>query len=97
MKQIVEKIIKEQKDKKTTFGEPMYFPVDITLVNGNILLRAFRIIDFKEDKIKGITWKEEYCAPREDRKEVYSYFRLGEIAGLSCFDLGIEYEKQLSL
>ena len=93
MKQFVEKIVEEQKNKQSTFGEPLYCPVDLTLVNGNILLRAFRIIDIEGSKIKGITWKEEYCAPREARKEVYSYFELDEIAALSCFDLGIEYEK----
>ena len=86
MKEFVEKIVNEQKDKVSTFGKPLYYPVDLTLVNGNILLRAFRIIDIDGSKIKGITWKEEYCAPRESRKEVYSYFDLDEIAGLSCLN-----------
>ena len=97
MREIVEKIIEEQKDRKSTFGEQQYYPVDITLVNGNILLRAFRIIEFEENKIKGITWKEEYSAPREQREEVYCYFDLEEIASLNCFDLRIQYERQLNL
>ncbi len=96
LKESVEKIIKEQKGKQTTFGEPFYYPVDITLTNGNILLRAFRILSFKDTKIQGITWKEEYSAPREQREEVYSYFELDEIATLNCFDLGIEYDWELT-
>ncbi len=92
IKEIVEKIVAEQKDKETTFSEQLYYPVDICLINGNILLRAFRIIGFEGNKIKGITWKEEYSAPRENRKEVYSYFYLEEIATLYCFDLGLEYD-----
>jgi hypothetical protein len=93
---LIEKIVSEQQGRKTTFGEQLYYPVDIQLTNGNILLRAFRILSFENDKIKGITWKEQYSAPRENRKEVYSFFALEEIASLSCYELGIEYEKETS-
>ncbi len=96
LRKLIDKIIEEQKGKKTTFGEQLYYPVDINLTNGNILLRAFRVISFENNKIKGITWKEQYSAPRENRKEVYSFFEPDEIASMYCADLGIEYEKETS-
>jgi len=94
LKDLVKKIIQEQKQNQNTIlvGE-LYYPVDLNLVNGNILLRAFRIISLEGNTIKGITWKEEYSAPREKREQVFSYFDLEEIATLTCLDLSIDYEK----
>ncbi|HVD96622.1 MAG TPA: hypothetical protein VNB90_00365 [Cytophagaceae bacterium] len=94
LKELVEKIIKEQHNKVAIFSGKLYYPVDISLINGNILLRSFRILDLDKNKITGITWKEEYSAPRESREPVYSYFDLDEIATLTCEDLNIEYARE---
>ena len=98
LKELIKRIIHEQKQNQNTIlvGE-LYYPVDINLVNGNILLRAFRIISLEGDTIKGITWKEEYSAPRENREQVFSYFDLEEIAALTCLDLSIEYERKVAV
>ena len=98
LKDIVERIIKEQEQNQDTIlvGH-LYYPVDISLANGNILLRKYRIISIENNKIKGITWKEEYSAPRENREQVFSYFDFDEIASLECFDLSIIYEKPLTI
>ena len=96
LREQIETIIKEQHNKVTTIMGKQYFPVDIILANGNILLRAFRIIDLAGDKITGITWKEEYSAPRERREPVYSYFDLDEIASLRCEDLEVEFVRETS-
>jgi hypothetical protein len=97
LKKNIEKIIREQnKNQSTILVGQLYYPVDISLVNGNILLRAFRVISLEGDRIKGVTWKEEYSAPRENRELVFSYFHLEEIATLVCVDLEIRYEKEIS-
>lgn len=96
LKEQIERIIKEQHNKATVIMGQQYYPVDIILSNGNILLRAFRIIELEGDKITGITWKEEYSAPRERRDPVYSYFDLDEIANLRCEELGIEFIRETS-
>lgn len=98
LKEIIERIIKEQEQNQDTIlvGH-LFYPVDLCLVNGNILLRKFRIISFKGTTIKGITWKEEYSAPRENREEVFSFFELDEIASLECFDLLIYYDRAMLL
>ena len=96
LRQFIESIIEEQQDKSTIQIGQLYYPVDISLANGNILLRSFRIISIEEEKIKGITWKEQYSAPRENREPVYSYFECDEIVRLSCLDLGINYKKEVS-
>ncbi len=94
LREIIDRIIKEQEQNQDTIlvGH-LYYPVDISLVNGNILLRNFRILSQEDGKIKGITWKEQYSAPRENRDEVFSYFLFDEIASLSCLDLSINYER----
>ncbi len=97
LKEQIEKIVKEQHNRVTIFTGKLYYPVDISLTNGNILLRAFRILNLEDTKITGITWKEEYSAPRESRDPVYSYFDLEEIATLQCEDLGIRYERETSI
>ena len=96
LREQIEWIIKEQHNKVTVIMGKQYYPVDIVLTNGNILLRAFRIIDLEGNKLTGITWKEEYSAPRERREPVYSYFDLDEIANLRCEELGIEFVKETS-
>jgi hypothetical protein len=93
LRAFIERIVEEQQSKSTIQIGQLYYPVDISLANGNILLRSFRIISIEGENIKGITWKEQYSAPRENREPVYSYFTCEEIARLNCFDLGINYEK----
>lgn len=95
LREQIERIVREQHNKVTVMGQ-QYFPVDLILTNGNILLRAFRILDLEGDKIIGITWKEEYSAPRERRNPVYSYFNLEDIASLRCEELGIDYAQETS-
>jgi hypothetical protein len=94
LREFIERIVEEQQHKSTIKIGQLYYPVDIFLANGNILLRSFRIINIEGEKIKGITWKEQYSAPRESREPVYSYFECNEIDRLSCFDLEIDYKKK---
>ena len=96
LREFIERIVEEQQNKSTIQIGQLYYPVDISLANGNILLRSFRIINIEGEKIKGITWKEQYSAPRENREPVYSYFECNEIIRLSCLDLGINYQKEIS-
>lgn len=96
LKSLVERIVKMQQDKVAILTGQKYYPVDIRLTNGNIVLRSFRIVALEKEKIKGITWKEEYSAPREQREIVYSYFDLDEIASLICEELEIVYEKEIT-
>jgi hypothetical protein len=93
LKRIIERIVEEQNDRHTLLVGSFNIPVDIRLSNGNILLRSFRIIELKKDRIKGITRHEEYSAPRENRRPRYSYFDLDEIEQLECFDLDECYSK----
>lgn len=93
LKRIIERILEEQNDRHTLLVGSFTIPVDIWLSNGNILLRSFRIIELKKNRIKGITRYEEYSAPRENREPKYSYFELDEIEALECFDLDSYYSK----
>jgi hypothetical protein len=96
LREFIERIVEEQQNKSTIQIGQLYYPVDISLANGNIMLRSFRIIGIEDEKIKGITWKEQYSAPREDREPVYSYFDCDEIDRLTCLDLDINYQKETS-
>jgi hypothetical protein len=71
-------------------------PVDITIANGNILLRSFHIVslDLEKNLIKGLTQQEEYSYNREGRKPVYCFLKLEDIKEISCPDLEIEYSSQ---
>lgn len=91
IEEIITKVIRTQKGKKTLLKGQWYYPVDISMLNGNIMLRAFRIHSIEENKIKGLTWKEEYSAPRESRAPIFCYLAFDEIASLSCHDLELEY------
>ncbi len=93
LKRIIEIILEEQSDKQALLVGSITIPVDIWLTNGNILLRSFRLIELKENRLKGITRYEEYSAPRENRKPRYSYFDLNDIEALECFDLDLKYSK----
>jgi hypothetical protein len=95
LRELVEKIVEEQKHKTKDGTNSLNYPVDICLINGNIILRAFRIVSIEGNTMKGITWKEEYSAPRENRSPVFSYFEMDEIASLHCFELDIEYQKAI--
>jgi hypothetical protein len=68
-------------------------PVDLKLVNGNILLRSFHILEFDESKmnIKGLTQQEEYSYPREGRAPEYCHLNLNEIREIYCTDLELEH------
>ncbi len=96
LREFIESIVEEQQNKSTIQIGQLYYPVDISLTNGNILLRSFRIISIEDGKIKGITWKEQYSAPRENREPVYSYFEFDDIARLTCLDLDINYKSEVS-
>lgn len=91
--EIIEIVLKEQ----SNHYRPI--PVDITILNGNILLRSFHIYDLNLSKnsVKGLTQQEEYAHAREDRDPVYCYLKLDEIKELSCPDLGLEYFSEMSL
>ena len=58
-----------------------HIPVDLTLCNGNITLKAFRIYTFDEahQTLKGMTLNEEYSYLREDREPVFAVFSLSDI------------------
>ncbi len=92
----IERILSEQQHKVTIISGKIYFPVDISLTNGNILLRSFRVMELEGSEIKGLTWQEEYSAPRENREPVYTYFDIDEIAALHCRELDIDYQKVLT-
>jgi hypothetical protein len=68
-------------------------PVDLKLVNGNILLRSFHVLEFDESKmmIKGLTQQEEYSYPREGRSPAFCYFNINEIKELYCTELELEH------
>lgn len=71
-------VVKKQKPKK------LHSAVDINLVNGNILLKSFRLYDFDKSTgiIKGMTMQEEYAYLREDREPIFAYFNISEIKKL---------------
>lgn len=64
-------------------------PADLVLTNGNILLRAFHILqlDSKNSVITGLTQQEEYSYLRENRKPVYCQFKINDIKELICYEL----------
>jgi hypothetical protein len=68
-------------------------PVDLKLVNGNILLRSFHILEFDESKmkIKGLTQQEEYSYPREGRNPEFCYLDINEIKEVYSTDLELEH------
>jgi len=80
-------VLKKQKAKKR------HIPIDLVMLNGNILLSQFRLYEYdkKSKQIKGLTHREEYSHPREEREPVYCYLYLKEISNLYCPDLGIDY------
>ena len=71
-------VVKKQKTKRH------HIPLDINLLNGNILLKSFRLYDFDKSTgvIKGMTMQEEYAYLREDREPIFAYFNLSEIKNL---------------
>jgi len=85
--QLIQNILKEQSDRFHKMA------VDIKIINGNILLRAFRIydVDWKTGILKGLTFQEEYAYARENRDPVYCILKLDEIKELSAPELGLEY------
>jgi hypothetical protein len=68
-------------------------PVDLRLVNGNILLRSFHLLELDENKmmIKGLTQQEEYSYPREGREPQYCFFHINEIKEIYCTELELEH------
>lgn len=60
--------------------------IDIVLKNGNIVLRAFQLIQFddKTETLKGLTQQEAYSFLRENRSPVYCKFNLAEIKEVTC-------------
>lgn len=83
------------KDQQKRFRKSM---VDITLVNGNILLRSFHVydIDLENEVLTGLTAQEAYAHSREGREPVYCHLKFSEIKELSVPELGVEYS-QLSV
>lgn len=59
-------------------------PVDLCLVNGNIILKSFHITDFDNVSgiITGLTMFEEYASLKENRSPVYCSFKIDEIKSL---------------
>jgi hypothetical protein len=92
----VERIIREQQKKKSLLPGIFYFPVELWLSNGNIMLKCFHVVALEQGIIKGITKTEDYSAPRENRAPVYCFFSPEEIAGLRCQELGIEVRSSVS-
>jgi hypothetical protein len=68
-------------------------PVDLKLVNGNILLRSFHVLVFDETNmmIKGLTQQEEYSYPREEREPQYCFFNINDIKEIYCTELELEH------
>jgi hypothetical protein len=67
-------------------------PVDIRMVNGNILLRSFHILEFdeRENLVKGLTQQEEYSYPREGRSPEYCYLFIHEIKEITDGDIELQ-------
>lgn len=80
-------VLKKQKARKK------HIPVDLVLQNGNIVLSQFRLYEYdkKSKQLKGLTHREEYSHPREEREPVYCNLLLKEVSNLYCPDLGIDY------
>lgn len=95
MKSVVEEILEEHIHHvlKKQKSRKRHIPVDLVMVNGNILLREFRLYDYdkKQKQLKGLTHREEYSHPREDREPVYCILHLSEVRNLYCPELGIDY------
>lgn len=55
--------------------------LDLVLKNGNIVLRAFQVIEFNDQSnmLKGLTQQEAYSFLREDRPAVYCLLPISEI------------------
>lgn len=60
--------------------------IDVVLKNGNIVLRAFQLIQFddKNQTLKGLTQQEAYSFMRENRSPVYCKLSLDEIKEVTC-------------
>lgn len=88
---LIENILKEQDNRFSPI------PVDITISNGNILLRSFYIYSFDlENKlIQGLTQQEKYGYTREGRDPVYCFLKLDEVKELICPDLDLEYSARM--
>ncbi|ABG61046.1 hypothetical protein [Cytophaga hutchinsonii] len=71
-------IVKKQETKMH------HIALDITLLNGNILLKSFRLFEFDihSNELKGMTMQEEYSYIREEREPVYAHFNLEEVKEL---------------
>ena len=82
-------VVKKQKTKRHNTA------LDINLLNGNILLKSFKLYDFDQSTgvIKGMTMQEEYAYLREDREPIFAYFNLSEIKNL---DVAEEKRQSLS-
>ncbi len=78
MEEVESKIIQflEKQEKKHH-----HIPLDILLVNGNILIQSFRLYGYHEKKqiLKGMTLQEEYSYLKENRDPVFVYFHIKEI------------------
>lgn len=90
--QLIESILKEQDN----LFRPI--PVDVTISNGNILLRSFYIYDLDPENklIQGLTQQEKYAHTREGRDPVYCFLKLDEVKVLTCPDLDLEYSVLMS-
>lgn len=80
VKDDVKFFVEKQKSMKSNLS------VDVVLKNGNIVLRAFQIIQYNEksDTLKGLTQQEAYSFLRENRAPVYCQLKLSEIKELEC-------------
>lgn len=67
-------------------------PVGIVLKNGNLQVKAFKIMSFDSSKemLEGLTRLEIYSSMREKREPVICRFRLSEIKDIICEEL--EYQ-----
>ena len=87
VKDDVKFFVEKQKSMKNALS------VDVVLKNGNIVLRAFQIIQYNEklNTLKGLTQQEAYSFLRENRGPVYCQLKLSEIKEIECkeFELTI--------
>lgn len=77
---LIKEVLSDQKE------EGRLIPLDLTLKNGNLLVRGFQVLDLDEKKreIKGITKLESYTSSREKREPVYCFLKLSEIKDVTC-------------
>lgn len=95
LKEILQHILDEQHLKKAIIPSFRYIPTDIILKNGNITLRGFRLHQLKDNNtLIGLTWQEEYAAPRESRAPELCTLPLNEIKRVICEELEIDYPEQ---